>query len=209
MLNKKYFSNIEARLAIIKDTGCRIKNLPVAIIPIQKGLVLSYDQAGNEPRAIACLKESIFASKELLDLFLVKLNKVNSKIPKQYKKFIIGLAKGDFDQYQETKDDVNFLKKSVRFIHSLRELRNRLKASYSNIKIYLLNQKYYAKIDLNLSDICLKIPDYENLMQIKNYPKAKLSLQYYVDIEIEKFIEEQIQFWQILLDNSQIFARRV
>lgn len=207
MLNKKQFTNIEARLAIIKDTLQRIKNLPVAEIPVQRGLVLSYDGAGNEPRAIACLKESIFASKELLDLFLVKLNNANSQIPKQYKKFIIGLAKGDFDTFETTKGDINFLKNSLRFIHSLREIRNRLKKTYGNIKVYLVNQKYFAEIDLELSDTCLQIPNYQNLMEIKNYKEALINKKYYVSIGIEEFIEEQIKLWQVLIDNSPIFNK--
>lgn len=206
MLNKKKFSNIEARIVIIQNAYDRIKSLPTAKIPVTEGLVFSFDQAGNEPRAISCLKESIFESKDLLDLLLVKLNKADSRVPKKYDKFIIGLAKGDFDQYKKIKKEINFLKQSIRFIHSLREIRNRLKLNYHNIQIFLINQKYFAKMDLKLSPTCLKIIDYQKIMQIKNYDEALENGKYYVQIDIEKEIEEELQFWEFLIDNSSILS---
>lgn len=206
MLNKKQFSNIEAKLCIIQDASDRIKRLPVANIPVTRGLVFSYDQAGNEPRAISCLKDSIFVSKELLDLLLVKLNKADSRINKKYKNFILGLAKGKFDQFEKTRKEINFLKNNIRFIHGLREIRNRLKGNYGNIKVYLKNQKYFIKIDLGFNSTCLEIPNYKEIMQIKNYDKALKNKKYYVEVEIDGFINEQLNFWQILLKNSKIFS---
>lgn len=205
MLDKTQYTSIEARISIIEDARRRIRAMPQPVIPVNTGLVLAVDFAGNDPRAISCLKDSTFASKELLDNFLFKLNKVNGEIPKKYEKFIPALLAGGLEKNESTKEDVLFLRNSFQMIHSIREIRNRLKLSYSGIKVYVVNGKYFAKIDLPLTGTSLKVKNFGELMKIKNYQEAVKNKKYGVDIDIEQFMEDQLDLWKLVMENSRHF----
>lgn len=202
MINKQFYSNFEAKLEFIGQAKTRLKGLPIADIPVTRALAFSYDSLANDPKAISCLKESVFASKELFDSLLVRLNKVNNNISTDYEKFVIALFEGKYDVYKELSGEINFLKRSIKFIHCIRETRNRLKSTCSTIKVYLENQKYFVKLDLDLNPTSMVL---KNILKIKNFDQVEKTRKYYIKIGIESFIDEQINFWRVLNEKSVIF----
>ena len=108
MINQSFYSNFEAKLEIVRQAKARLEGLPIADIPITIALAFSYDSLANDPKAISCLKESVFASKELFGDLLMQLNKVNNNISKDYKKFVIALFEGRYDIYKELSGETNF-----------------------------------------------------------------------------------------------------
>lgn len=97
---------------------------------------------GNEINFLSAFRELFFNSRELLDITLIKLNKVTSasacQTSRNFLTFAKAMMRGDYDASKLAV--VKFLKININFIFQLRKVRNEIKNNPANIEFLYKNR---------------------------------------------------------------------
>lgn len=149
---------------------------------------------GNEINFLSSFKELFFNSRELLDILLIKLNKVTTgrdiQTSRNFLSFAKQMMKGNYDRLNFS--SITFLKTNITYIFYIRKVRNEIKSYPSNIKFrYNTNHfEAYFKVPIKTDEKEL-IP----LLDLKNKNEALANMSYQCVYVLDELFPEMLHFW--------------
>lgn len=161
---------------------------------------------GNEINLLSAFRELLFNSREILDITLMKLNKVTStsacRTSRDFLSFAKNMMKGDYEA--SGLETVKFLKTNITYIFHIRKVRNEIKNNPANIEFLYNTNRFEAhfRVPINLNEKEL-IP----YLDIQNKDEALQNMAYYCTYLLDEIFPEMLQFWRMclaLLDKDNI-----
>jgi hypothetical protein len=152
---------------------------------------------GNEINFLSAFKELFFNSRELLDILLLKLNKVTAtrgvQTARHFLPFAKQMMKGNYDDLKLS--SIDFLKTNITYFFHIRKVRNEIKNSPSKI-LFRYNNRFEAYFIITInSDEKELIP----FIEIANKEKALNNMSYSCVYVLDNIFPEMLQFWQTCL----------
>jgi hypothetical protein len=152
---------------------------------------------GNEINFLSAFKELFFNSRELLDILLLKLNKVSAtrgvQTARHFLPFAKQMMKGNYDNLKLS--TIDLLKTNITYIFHIRKIRNEIKNSPSKI-LFRYNDRFEAYFIITIN------PDEKELIpfiEIANKEEALKNMSYNCVYILDNIFPEMLQFWQTCL----------
>ncbi|MGM0520215.1 MAG: hypothetical protein ACQERD_11315 [Campylobacterota bacterium] len=157
------------------------------------GCVYSWDNLTNSPKVLLYIREVFYAARELIDIVVCKVrNETSKKTAKDLESFVANYVNGTYNQYLELSPTLLKLdssKNTMRAFMQIRQLRNKLKYSATDIYLSFSSDKSLVlKTEVDIPKWKDKIDNFDDLFNIKNRDIQRKSSSIVLEISVFNYI---------------------
>lgn len=152
---------------------------------------------GNDVNLLAVLRELLFPSRELVDVYLGRIATATASTGAQTSRHLVQFLKrllgGDYDRLQ--KPIFDFLKLNATYVFHIRKFRNQLKADPSAAEFHFNTNHFEMRMFVPVKEEDESILPY---LDITNWDEAMRDRRYMCTVNLDVYFPEMLQFWAAL-----------
>lgn len=197
------YSNYDVRLIIIQESLKKIKEIEILESPIS-GRVYRFDNLYNDPYLLIFIREALYSSREMIDMLISRIRReTNNKTAKDFTKFIVPLANGDYNQYLQLSPTLQKISdpKILRGLIQVREIRNKLKYKLNDLSITRdTTNRYQMQTSIEIPSYSKKIKNFEKIFNIKDYETLDITQAVKISLimNIENYLNDLLSVFSSL-----------